>query len=1111
MKQQATLHCRAPLLTAIVLLFFYLPLTAQQLLSIKGRVTDAVTGEPVAGATINIKDSHKTVLADTKGEFTIAAKEGSTLLVTYVGYQDAQAVVQNAGFVNIQLTAASRQLNDVVVTALGVKKETRKLGYAVQEVKGEDLVKARDQNPITGLTGKVAGLSVGPSAELLAKPTVLLRGNEITLYVVDGVPISSDTWNISPDDIDTYTVLKGPTAAALYGSRAQYGAILITTKKGAKRKGFTVEFNSTNAIDKGFLAFPRTQDEYGPGENQLYAFGDGKGGGLNDNDYDVWGPKFQGQLIPQYDGKYDPNTTYTTTFPGGRVWKGHIQPTPWVARGKDNLQRFLQTGFQTTNNIALSATGDNYNMRFSLSHSYQQSIIPNMQLNITNFNIYGAYNPSKRLKIEANLNYNRQYTPNYPDVDYGPNSLIYNVAIWTGADWDVDAPDIRGIWQPGKVGTQSVFAEYQRYHNPWFMTYEWLRGHYKNDTYGYVSANYKLDDHLNVTARTQITTYDLLRTEKMPYSAHPYGREQNMGDYREDRRSLFENNTDVQLNYNYNVGSFLTLSGLVGGSGRFFNYNSNFTSTDYLSVPNVYSFSNSLNPVQASSFASDMRVFSAYYSLDASLSKYATVSVTGRVDKSSALPKGHNSYYYPSVSLSTVVSDYVKMPGPISYFKLRASYAAVHGDATSPTVGMAPFSTITALGGSPSGQSLYDYPLGYGSNYLSPYGGPDYSLVAAYSTKRPYNNQTAAYYTNNLYDPNIRTFNRVNYEEGFDIRFLKNRLGLSATAFQYIDGPQILQNPVSTATGYGYYYLNALKTKKTGYEVSLSGTPVKTRSGIVWDVLVNWSTYQDRYDELPPGQTLYNTFFKKGDRVDKFYGTAFIRTLDGKIINDAAGKPLTDSRAGQFLGYLNADYAWSIYNKISWKELSLGFQFDGRVGGVTSDYMRNKTMRGGRNIETVQGALGAARSADNDHAGDPNYKGTYVGEGVVLTGGSINYNSNTGAIENYNELSFAPNTQTVQVQDYVSKYYNVDEANLMSKTYAKLREVTLSYNLPSKWLSRTFMSRVSVSLVGRNLLYFYKDKRFKDVDLDQYNYSSSSTQLQSPTTRRYGINVNIVF
>lgn len=1100
------LRCKKFPIIIFLLAMSYLSM-AQRIVS--GIVTDE-NQKPVSQATVAVKGTTKQVLTNAEGKFSIDANSDDVLVISHISFLSIEVKASESDA--IILTSNSKNLSEVIVTAFGIKKEVKRIGYSVQEVKGEDLVKARDQNPITGLTGKVAGLSVGPSAELLRKPVVLLRGNEITLYVVDGIPISSDTWNISPDDVESVTVLKGPTAAALYGSRAQYGAILITTKKGTKtRKGFTVELNSTNSFDKGFLAFPRVQDQYGPGENCLYAFADGKGAGLNDNDYDVWGPKFKGQLIPQYDGLYDPNQTFTTTFPGGLTWTGHIKPTPWVARGTNNLDRFLQTGFQTTNNISLNATGDNYNLRFSLSHSYQQSIIPNMQLNISNFNMYGSFNPTKRLKIEANMNYNRQYTPNFPDVDYGPNSLIYNVAIWMGADWDILAPDIKGIWQPGKVGVQSIHAEYQRYHNPWFMVEEWLRGHNKSDIYGYVSANYKLNDNLNITGRTQVTTYNLFRTEKMPFSAHPYGREGGLGDYREDHRNLFENNTELLLNYNYTVKKFLNLSGLVGGNIRSFTYNSNFTSTDYLNVPNVYSFSNSRNPIQANSFASDMRVYSAYFSLDASLDKYATLSFTGRVDKSSALPKNNDSYFYPSISAATVISDYLRFPEVISFVKLRASYATVHGDATSPTVGVAPFSTISAFGHTPSGTSLFDYPLSYGNNYISPYGGPDYSLAAAYSTAKPYNGQSAAYYSSNLYDPDIKTFNRVNYEAGIDLKFLKNRLGFSATAFQYIDGPRILQNPISTATGYSYYFLNALKTKKTGYEFTLSGTPIKTKSGINWDVLVNVSTFQDRYDELPPGQTVYNTYFQKGDRVDKFYSRAFVRTLDGQIVHDAAGKPLSNP-VPQFLGYLNAKYQWSIFNKVSWKSLTLGFQFDGSVGGVTSDYMHNKTMRGGRNIETVEGTIDAARASDNDHAGDPNYQGTYVGQGVVVSNGvAINYDSKTGAILNYKDLQFAPNTKTTQVQDYLSKYYNVDEANLMSKTFSKLREVTLSYDLPQKILAKTFISRASVSLVGRNLLYFYKDNRFKDVDLDQYNYSTSSTVLQSPTTRRFGFNINVVF
>ena len=964
---------------------------------------------------------------------------------------------------------------------------------------------------LTGLTGKVAGLSVGITGEMLRKPTVLLRGNELTLYVVDGIPISSDTWNISPDDIQSYTILKGPTASALYGSRGQNGAILITTKKGAGKKGVVVEFNSSNVWDNGFLAFPRTQKEYGGGENCLYAFGDGKGGGLNDNDYDVWGPKFRGQLLPQYDGGYHPDKTFTTTFPGGLQYIGHIEPTPYIARGKDNLNNFLQTGFQTTNNISVASSGDNYNVRLSVSDSYQKSIIPNMDLNIMNFNIYGSYKISNRLRVEGNINFNRQSSDNFPDVDYGPNSIIYNVAIWTGADWNVLDPKIRGIWQDGKVGTQSLFCEYQRYHNPWFMSYEWLRGHHKTDIYGYAAVNYRFDDHINLNLRSQISTYSLLRTEKMPFSAHPYGREENLGDYREDRRNLLDNNTDIQLVFNYNIGSFLNITGLAGGNLRVFGFDSNFTTTDYLNIPNVYSFSNSRNPVQSTSFSSTMAVYSGYGSLDLGLSRFLTLSLTARADKSTALlPSKNTTFVYPSVSLSSVITQYLKLPEIISYLKIRGSFASVRAASTSETIGSAPFNTITALGGSAS-NSINGYALGYGNNYLSPYGGPNYNLVTPYTISKYYNNEAAAGYSENLVDPNIKASNRVSFEGGFDLRILKNRVGIDFTTFQYIDGPSILANSISTTTGYNTYYINALKTKKTGFEISLSGSPIRNVNGLQWDIILNYDTYKEVYSELPENQQIFNRFFRKGDRVDKLYASDFWRDQQGNIINDNNGKPIANP-VPQYLGNLYGKYRWSFINKLTYRQFTLAFQFDGNVGGVMSDYLHNKTMRGGANIETVQGALGIARDLDDRNAGNPNWKGANVGKGVVVSEGlPIEYDSQTGAITNYSSLSFEPNTITTQVQDYVSKYYNIASANLMSKTYTKLREVTLSYDLPSSWFRNSGISRFTVSLVGRNLLYIYKDKRFKDVDLDQYNYGISSTGLQSPTTRRYGFNINVVF
>jgi TonB-linked SusC/RagA family outer membrane protein len=1087
---------------ALIMMCILSPIILFAQTKISGTVNDE-TKQPLPGVSVMLKGTSQGTTTDAYGRFIINASPGQVLVFKFLGFAEQETTVGTSATLIVNLNGDSKTLNEVVVTALGVKKETRRVGYAVSTVKGEDLTLARDPNPITGLVGKVAGLSVGPSAELLGSPNVAIRGNSISLYVVDGFPINTDTYNISPDDIETYTVLKGPAAAALYGNRASYGAILITTKKGNKnKKGLTVDINSSTVINSGFLAFPRVQHAYGAGENTFYEFVDGKGGapGGVDADYDIWGPYFNGQLIKQYDSP---------------VVDGVRQATPYTARGANNLNNFLRTGYQTNNNVALGVNGDTYNVRFSASQQHQNSYIPEQYLDIANANIYASFNPSTRWKFEGNVNFNRQTTDNFPDVQYGPNSLIYNLAIWTGADWDVNAPDIKAIWQPGKEGVQSQFAEYTRYHNPWFMVKEWTRGHYKNDVYGYLSANFKINSNLNATLRSQVDTYNILRTEKMPFSAHPYGREGNEGDYREDRRDLFDNNTELMVNYDYTIKKFVNLSGLVGGNMRNLTYKSSWTSTDYLSVPEVYSFSNSKNAIQSTSFNSDMRVLSAYYSLDASFGKYATISSTGRIDKSSAF-QVPTTYYYPSLSLATVVSDYIKLPGFITFLKGRASFSNIRSDATSTTIGPAPFSSITVYGGG-TGPSLFNNPLGYGTTYASPYNGPDYSLVTSYNTSKPYNSQAAGYATDYLYQNGIKTSTRVNYEEGFDIKFLQNRLGFSGTAFQYIDGPRILPNAISTATGYTVEYINALKTKKNGYEGSVSGAILQNPKGFSWNILANISTYKEVYKELPVGQSVYATFFKAGDRTDKLYGSAFVRTPDGKIINDAAGKPLVNPVL-QFLGNETASYSWSIYNKFQYKNFSLGVQFDGSVGGVIVDYMHNKTMRGGANAETAEGALGAARYQDWANYGKINYVGSYIGEGVYVSNKGadgkpvpINYDSNTGAVLNYDQLQYSPNGQVALVQDYVSKYYNVDEANLMSKTFTKLREVTFGFDFPKTLLQKTFIQKASVSVYGRNLLYFYKDKHFKDVDLDQYNYATASTGLQSPTVRSYGLNLNVSF
>lgn len=1069
------LRARFQKIVGICMLFCVLASTqmvrAQSAQTVSGTVK-TVSGEAIPGTSILVKGTNQGTTSDVEGKFSLRVpSDKSILVISSIGYVAQEVTVGNKTVLSVVLAEDAQALNEVVVTALGIKKDVRRIGVAIQSLDGSSVIKAREPNAINALAGKVAGLTIGAQPELLRRPVISLRGNSDVLFVIDGVPVNSDTWNVSADDIETYSVLKGASASALYGFRGKNGAILITTKRGTKdKRGFSVDFNSSTMLDNGFYAIPKVQDEYGPGDHGKYAFVDGKGGGLNDGDYDGgWGPRFEGQPIPQYDSPIDPVT-------GQRI------PTPYIARGKDNLTRFLQTGVLSTNNVSIASSGEKYNLRFSGSHTYQKGIVPNTQLNITNFNVTSDYQFSKKLSFASGLQYNRQYSPNFPDVNYGPNSIIYNMVLWAGADWDVD--DMRNYWQPGKEGIQQIYAEYQRYNNPYFMSYEWLRGHYKTDVVGQASMTYKLTDYLDVMLRTQVTTWNLFRNEKFPYSAGSYGRDERRGDYREDRRNLFENNTDVLIRFDKDLATGLNAKIWAGGNIRTFEYSSQFGTTDYLNVPGLYNFANSANPARVANFNSAMRVNSAYYSADFTYKNFVTLATTGRVDQLSTLPAGNNTFFYPSAAISTVISDYLELPSFISFFKLRGSYANVKDGLTQSTIGATPVTS---------------YPIGYGDQYFSPYDGPTYQNSAVYTTPTAYNNQPAAFYTNTLNNPGLQPSSTSQTEFGLDFRVLQNRIGLDATYFISDEGPRIFSLPISSASGYSAALVNGIKTQKKGFELTLSGSPLKNEGGLNWDIVANYSTFQERLTEIYEGVESLNNFFKVGDRLDKFYGRTFAKTPEGEIINDASGRPVY-SPVNQFLGYINPNFVFGINNKFGYKNLSMSFQFDGRIGGVISNYVQRQTFRGGRHIETIQGAMGEARYQD--------YLGvrSYVGPGVQVSNGArINFDAD-GNITNYGELAFTPNTTKQFLQDWVSRYYNTDEGNLMSRSFGMLREVVVGYALPKSVIGRNFQ-QITVSLVGRNLLYFAEKK---DIDLNQY-VNGSSSGMQTPSTRRYGVNVNISF
>ena len=404
---------------------------------------------------------------------------------------------------------------------------------------------------------------------------------------------------------------------------------------------------------------------------------------------------------------------------------------------------------------------------------------------------------------------------------------------------------------------------------------------------------------------------------------------------------------------------------------------------------------------------------------------------------------------------------------------------------------------------------------------------PSYSLSdPAYSIQTVYNNQTGAYAPGNKIDPNVKSSVLTSKEIGMDIKFLHNRLGLSATYYSNDIGPKIVNTPLSQTTGLTGYTNNAIKTQLRGAEISLTGTPIQQQNGLRWDVMVNWSTYKEIYKDLPTSFENYQ--FHQGDRVDKLFAGVTAKTTEGQVINNSAGYPVYLQKA-QYVGNADVDYSWSVGNRFSYKSFSFSFQFDGKVGGVIQDRVMRKGIEGGSNIFTVEGAVGAARAIEaqniiyNQTTGSfdtkPGFTGTYIGEGVQISNGvPIEYNPTTGVITNIASLKFSPNTSKAKfIQDYVSSYFNDFEHTSVAKTYAKLREVVITYSIPKKYLGKNgFITKIDMSLVGRNLLYFFPS-RFHDMDVDQYSgrdrYSGNSREqnLQTPTTRSYGVNVNFVF
>lgn len=617
-------------------------------INIKGRVADK-EGNPLPGASVVIKGSGKGTSTNVAGEFSLDAKEGDVIVVKFLGYLSKEITVNaGTGTLNIVLDAELQDLTEVVVTALGVKRSEKALGYAVQKVSGKELQTVKGVDLGTSLTGRVSGLVIKNSTEFNARPTIELRG-ESALLVIDGVPYENMTLRDVPtDDIESMDLLKGPTASSLYGSRAIGGVLMITTKKGAAASGFSVDINSNTMFQLGYLAIPEVQSSYGRGQN-----------GQIDNDY-VWGPRLDAGNTAR---DWNPQTKQ---FEDGR---------PLLSVGKDNLKNFMNTGIITNNNIALAQSTENGSFRIGLNHIFQKGQFPNQKLNLMNFTSGGEIKINDRFKIEGRFGLSRGSTPQMWGSGYDNQGYLYQLVMWTGTEYDIR--DYKDYWVVPNKTQNWMYTNW--YDNPYLIAYEKLNGETKNKMNASVTANYKFSEDLNLMLRLGYDNFNDRITKQNP-TANIFstrGGWNARGMYQANDRTGMSTNNDLILTYNKRVSKW-SVNALAGGTLFYFNKDDiTATTKNGLISPRYFSLKGSVEPITTTFDATRnwaQQINSIFGRASFGWNDAIFFDATGRNDWNSSQPKASRSFFYPSLGSSIVISELIKMPAVVDMFKLRGSW-----------------------------------------------------------------------------------------------------------------------------------------------------------------------------------------------------------------------------------------------------------------------------------------------------------------------------------------------------------------------------------------------------------------------------------------------------
>ncbi len=1019
---------------------------------IRGTVEDA--NGPLIGATVKVVGAVKGTVTDLDGNFVLKCKPGAMLDISFVGYTNKQVPARQG--MKVMMSEDRTQLSEVVVTALGIKRERKALGYALSEINGSELTKAKETNVMNSLAGKVAGLVVQNTAAGSSGSTrVLLRGNtEMTgnnqpLYVIDGVPLDNTNFGsvgqaggydlgdgisaINPDDIENMTVLKGPAASALYGSRASHGVILITTKKAEKDK-VGVEYNGSLTFDVQNAMWDDIQQIYGMGNGGQ--FSRTATSGTNSS----WGPKADNHMVEYFDGVSRPFRMY-----------------------KDNTSAFFRTGLTAQNSAILSFSSGKTGVRFSFTDMRNKDILPKTHMFRDNFNLRVNTSAGK-FDFDFTANYTHENVTNRPALGDSQSNVGKNLMTLAGTynqEWLQHYQT-----STGEYANWNGNDQYNK--NPYWDLYK-NGNKSKKDIYRFAGkVIYNVDDHLKIqgTIGTDMNnmTFDDYIAKTTP--GKTAGQLINQ---------IFKNrtlNAELLAMYSNQWGDFDFNATLGGNIFKVDNLTTTITGLNE-QMKNVISIMNyGEQSVQQSSYKKQIN--SIYGSASVGYKHTYYLETTLRGDKSSTLPSGNNVYVYPSVSASIVFSEFIKNKNIINYGKFRASYAQVGSDTD-------PYQLYTSY--TNSKYSYSGYAMGLINNSVMP-------------------------------NPDLKPTKTNSFELGLEMKFFNNRLGLDLTYYNQVSKNQIIALASSAASGYNYRLINAGEIENKGIEIALNGRVIDYK-GFAWDAGLNFSKNVNKVKSLVEGMNYFelekatwcgvSVGAEVGQNYGSIMGKDFKRNANGQmIINSSTGLPEVDDQM-RTLGNASWDWTGGFYSTFTYKNFRLSAAFDVKVGADLFSMSMRSAYATGKASETVQGR-------DEWYASEEARQAAGMSDAAWRAAGKARGYIVPGVIDN-GDGTYRPNDIPVNPEAYwKSAADNAPGMFVYDNSYVKCREITFGYTFPEKLVAPLkIVKSLSLSFVARNPFIIWK--RIPNIDPDSgYNTSGLGLEYGSlPSRRSYGFNVNVKF